>query len=54
MKRISKEVKIGLAFLISLALLYFGVGFMKGSNVFSTFVAFNDEFFDVFRVVGFF
>ena len=35
MKRISKEVKIGAAFLISVALLYVGVNFLKGSNVFS-------------------
>ena len=35
MKRISKEVKIGLAFLIALALLYFGVNFLKGSSAFS-------------------
>ena len=35
MKRISKEVKIGVAFLVSVALLYIGVNFMKGSNVFS-------------------
>jgi phospholipid/cholesterol/gamma-HCH transport system substrate-binding protein len=35
MKRISKEVKIGTAFLIALALLYVGVNFMKGSSVFS-------------------
>lgn len=35
MKRISREVKIGAAFIVALALLYFGVNFMKGSNVFS-------------------
>lgn len=35
MKKISKEVKIGVVFLISLVLLYIGVNFMKGSNVFS-------------------
>ena len=35
MKRISKEVKIGAAFVVSLVLLYVGVNFMKGSNVFS-------------------
>lgn len=35
MKRISKEVKIGAAFLVSIMLLYVGVNFMKGSNVFS-------------------
>lgn len=35
MKRISTEVKIGAAFVASLVLLYVGVNFMKGSNVFS-------------------
>lgn len=35
MKRFSREVKIGAAFLVSIALLYVGVNFMKGSNVFS-------------------
>lgn len=35
MRRISKEVKIGAAFVVSLVLLYIGVNFMKGSNVFS-------------------
>ena len=35
MKRFSREVKIGAAFLISIALLYVGVNFLKGSNVFS-------------------
>lgn len=35
MKRVSKEVKIGAAFVVSLVLLYVGVNFMKGSNVFS-------------------
>lgn len=35
MKRFSKEVKIGATFLISVALLYIGVNFLKGSNVFS-------------------
>lgn len=35
MKRISKEVKIGATFIISIALLYIGVNFLKGSNVFS-------------------
>ena len=34
-KKVSKEVKIGVAFLIALALLYVGVNFMKGSSVFS-------------------
>ncbi|MBR4312720.1 MAG: MCE family protein [Bacteroidaceae bacterium] len=35
MKRISREIKIGAAFIVALALLYFGINFMKGSNVFS-------------------
>ena len=35
MKRFSKEVKIGATFLVSVALLYIGVNFLKGSNVFS-------------------
>ena len=35
MKSFSREVKIGAAFLISIALLYVGVNFLKGSNVFS-------------------
>lgn len=35
MKRISKEVKIGAAFVISVVLLYIGVNFLKGNNVFS-------------------
>lgn len=40
MKRISKEIKIGAAFLVSLALLYIGVNFMKGSNVFSNYTTY--------------
>ena len=35
MKRLSKEVKIGATFVISIALLYIGLNFLKGSNVFS-------------------
>lgn len=35
MKRISKEIKIGATFIICIALLYTGVNFLKGSNVFS-------------------
>ena len=35
MKPISKEIKIGATFIISIALLYIGVNFLKGSNVFS-------------------
>ena len=35
MKKNNKEVRIGAAFVVALALLYIGVNFMKGSNVFS-------------------
>ena len=35
MKHISKEIKIGATFIISIVLLYIGVNFLKGSNVFS-------------------
>ena len=35
MKRLSKEIKIGATFIISITLLYIGVNFLKGSNVFS-------------------
>lgn len=35
MKRISKEIKIGVAFVISITLLYIGINFLKGSNIFS-------------------
>lgn len=36
MKRFTKEIKIGSAFLFCLAMLYIGVNFLKGNNVFST------------------
>ena len=36
MKRFTKEIKIGGAFLFCLAMLYIGVNFLKGNNVFST------------------
>lgn len=35
MKRFSKEMKIGATFLVSIILLYVGVNFLKGNNVFS-------------------
>ena len=35
MKRFSKEMKIGLTFLLGVAFLYVGVNFLKGNNVFS-------------------
>ncbi|MFT3992903.1 MAG: MlaD family protein [Dysgonomonas sp.] len=34
MKKISKEVKIGLAFVIAIFLLYYGINFLKGINIF--------------------
>lgn len=34
MDKISKEVKIGLAFLIAIFVLYYGINFLKGINVF--------------------
>lgn len=40
MKKISKEVKIGAAFLVSFALLFVGIDFMKGSNVFSRYATY--------------
>lgn len=35
MRRFSKEAKIGISFLVSIVLLYIGLNFLKGSNVFS-------------------
>ena len=40
MKIFSKEMKIGAAFVVGLVLLYVGVNFMKGSNVFSKYNTF--------------
>lgn len=34
MEKISKEVKIGLAFVIAIFLLYYGINFLKGINIF--------------------
>ena len=45
-KGISREVKIGVAFIIALGILYFGISFLKGVNIFkpanSYYVAFDD------------
>jgi len=45
-KKISKEVKIGIAFVFALFILYFGISFLKGVNIFkpsnSYQVAFDD------------
>lgn len=46
MSKISKEVKIGIAFVLALFLLYFGISFLKGINIFkpsnSYIAAFDD------------
>lgn len=34
MKKITKEVKIGIAFVVALVILYFGINFLKGVNIF--------------------
>lgn len=34
MDKVSKEVKIGLAFIIAIFILYFGISFLKGINIF--------------------
>lgn len=46
MSKITKEVKIGIAFVIALCILYFGINFLKGINIFkpanSYTISFND------------
>lgn len=46
MSKISKEVKIGVAFILAIAILYFGISFLKGINIFkpsnSYIVVFDD------------
>lgn len=44
MAKISKEFKIGIAFILALFLLYYGISFLKGVNVFKQ----SDEFMVVF------
>lgn len=34
MRKISKEAKIGIAFVVALGMLYFGISFLKGVNIF--------------------
>lgn len=46
-KMFSKEVKIGIAFIIALFLLYFGINFLKGINIFKPSNAYVVEFDDV-------
>lgn len=46
MGKISKEVKVGIAFVIAMFLLYYGISFLKGFNIFKSsntyMVVFND------------
>ena len=37
MSKVSKEVKIGIAFVIAMFLLYYGISFLKGFNLYSCF-----------------
>ncbi|MFR9165146.1 MAG: MlaD family protein [Dysgonomonas sp.] len=46
-KKISKEVKIGIAFVIALAILYFGISFLKGVNIFKPTNSYQVVFDDV-------
>lgn len=34
MDKVSKEVKIGISFIVAIFLLYFGISFLKGINIF--------------------
>ena len=46
----SKNVKIGIAFLVSLAMIYFGINFLKGVNVFkkqNTYISVFDNVFNL-------
>jgi phospholipid/cholesterol/gamma-HCH transport system substrate-binding protein len=46
MNKVSREVKIGIAFILAIAILYFGISFLKGINIFkpsnSYIVVFDD------------
>lgn len=47
MSKITKEVKIGLAFIVALFVLYFGINFLKGLNIFKPSNSYTVEFKDV-------
>lgn len=47
MSKITKEVKIGVAFVIALFLLYFGISFLKGINIFTPSNSYTVVFDDV-------
>lgn len=44
MSKITKEVKIGLAFIVALFVLYFGINFLKGLNIFKPSNSYTVEF----------
>lgn len=46
-KKVSKEVKIGIAFLLALFVLYFGISFLKGVNIFKPAYSYQLSFDDV-------
>ncbi len=50
MKNWSKNVKIGVAFLVSLGMIYFGINFLKGVNVFKQQNTYISVFDDVFNL----
>ncbi|NDW18031.1 MCE family protein [Dysgonomonas sp. 216] len=50
-KRISKELKIGVAFVISILILYFGISFLKGINIFRPANSYTVVFEDVTDLV---
>jgi len=46
-KKLSKEIKIGIAFVISILVLYFGISFLKGVNIFKPSNSYTVVFDDV-------
>ncbi len=46
-KKFSKEVKIGIAFVVALFILYFGINFLKGINIFKPSNSYTVVFDDV-------
>lgn len=47
MDKVTKEIKIGIAFIIAIFLLYFGISFLRGINIFKPANSFNVVFSDV-------
>ena len=50
MKNWSKNVRIGVAFLVSLVMIYFGINFLKGVNIFKTQNTYISVFDNVFNL----